>query len=496
MSSNSFRRPRAASVKLVALCSLTASLLLLATLHAASARTVDHRHSPAALDPGLTTTSRAGWTPFALDTVRGVVFDSLANVPLVDAFVTAEPGGATTTTDSLGRFVIVSDERVAQLSAFHQSLDDTGISGLVAQRPADATRWLDAQLTTPSMLTVWTGVCAAEYESAAFQGVVVGTVSLPDGRTRIADARVRVQYQVILPTTGMAQIQEREARTDSLGNFAVCGTPSAGELAILGTTETAESAPILVQLVERPVRRIDLVLAPVDGPMNRWPTLSGQVVSEDGTPIPNALLSVAGKDSVVVTDSSGKFAVPEVRPGSRMLSVRANGHIPVSSPVNVLYDKTPELTIGMSRAFNIPGLEGIAITERTSIRAARRAYEERRKAGVAVYLDSTTVMEAGSLREALSQVPFLAVQRALAGDDSTKFEVFGRGFGLGVQNCPAFVFLDGLLVEGTVVNDVTTEAVAAIELYRGSTQVPPPFAEFVDRDCSAVLLWSRYGLRP
>ncbi len=494
MSPISSHRARLTGAKLIALVGITASFLMLADHHRASAYEADR--NPAASGQRFVLTGGARAASLAPDTVRGVVFDSLANVPLVDAFVTAEPGGATASTDSLGQFVIVSDARVTQLSAFHESLDDTGISGLVAQRPADAARWTDAQLTTPSMLTVWRGVCAAEYENEAFQGVLVGTVVLPDGRTRIPDARIRVQYQVILPSTGLAQIQEREARSDSLGNYAVCGTPSAGELALLGTTGTAESSPVLVELVERPVRRVDLVLAPVDGPINRWPTLSGQVVSEDGSPIPNARLSVAGKDSLVVTDSSGNFTVPEVRPGSRMISVQADGHIPVSSPVNVLYDAVPELTIGMARVFNIPGLEGITITQRTAIRPARRAFEERRKAGVAVFLDSTAVLTAGSVREALSEMPFLEVRRSLASEDSTQFEVLGRGFGLGVQSCQAFVFLDGLLVENLVINEVTADAVAAIELYRGAAQVPPPFAEFVDRDCSAVLLWSRYGLRP
>lgn len=505
MSPHSSRRPRAAYVNLAAAGGITALSLLLAATQRVSAHAADHSHalsthraSGASGGSGAfgATAERRPVVGVIPDTVRGVVFDSLAGRPLSDAFVTAEPGGATATSDSLGQFVIVSDERVTQLAAFHESLDETGISGLVAQRPVDAQRWTDALLTTPSMLTIWRGVCAAEYESEAYQGVLVGTVVLPDGRTRIPEARVRVQYQVIVPGSGLAQIQEREARTDSLGNFAVCGTPSAGEVAVLGSTETAESSPVLLELVERPVRRIDLVLAPVDGPMNRWPTLTGQVVSEDGTPIPNARLSVTGKDGLVLTDSSGNFAVSAVRPGSRMISVQADGHIPVASPVNVLYDTTPGLTIGMSRAFNIPGFEGFAITERTSIRPARRAYEERRRSSIAVFLDSATVLEAGSVRAALSQVPFLELRRPLASDDSTQFEVLGRGFGLGVQSCQAFVFLDGQLVENVVVSEVTAESVAAIELYRSASQVPPPFAEFVDRDCSAVLLWSRYGLRP
>ncbi len=433
---------------------------------------------------------------FAPDTVRGIVFDSLANQPLAQALVTAEPGGATTTSDSLGQFMLVSDARIVQLTAFHESLDETGISGLTAVRPADAERWTDVQVTTPSLSAVWRAVCSADMPASENRGVIIGTAVQPDNITRVGSARVRVQYQVILPATGLSQIQERESRTDSSGNFAVCGTPAAGEMAILSATAQESSSPVLFELSSHPIRRVDLVLAPNNAPSERFPTLSGQVTGEDGQPIANAVVSIGGMDTVVQSGQDGAFSVPLVPPGSRMLVIQADGHVRVSSPVNVLYENNPSFGVTLTRTFAIAGLEGIAITERTSIRAARRAYEERRKAGVAQFVDSSDVNAAGSLRAALAQVAFLSVERNVASEDSTHYDVMARAPGFGVDNCRAFLFVDGAPVEVAAFYKLPVQQIATIELYRSAVRVPPPFSAVIDRDCSAVLVWTRYGLRP
>jgi len=53
------------------------------------------------------------------DTIRGLAYDSLSWQPLRGALVTAEPGGLTAVSDSLGRFLIVSPVPVRRLVAFH-----------------------------------------------------------------------------------------------------------------------------------------------------------------------------------------------------------------------------------------------------------------------------------------------------------------------------------------------------------------------------------------
>ena len=68
------------------------------------------------------------------DTIRGLAYDSLAFRPMAGALITAEPGGESAASDSLGRFTIYSRMRVMRLVAFHERADRLGLSPLW-QRP-------------------------------------------------------------------------------------------------------------------------------------------------------------------------------------------------------------------------------------------------------------------------------------------------------------------------------------------------------------------------
>ncbi len=436
------------------------------------------------------------FVPVAADTVRGVVFDSLTREPLAGAFITADGTGASTTADSLGRFTLGSATRITRLTAFHELLDEAGFGALTAARPAGAEPWHEAVIATPSLTTIWQTVCGRDVPASDLRGILVGSTRLPDDRTRVAGALIRVQYQIILPRTGLPQIEDLEARTDSTGSYIVCGVPLQSDAAMMGVSTEVQSAPLRVALDGYPLRRVDLVLGAVDGPVARWPTITGRVVGEDGAPLAGARVEIDGRDSAVTTGPDGTFSLTEVPPGSRMLTAQAGGHVTQGMQVDVLYENTQRVTVTMSRPFTIAGLEGIAITERSVIRRVRREFEERREAGIARFVDSTEIRAAGSLRAALAEVPGLIIERAIGEADSTRFEIMGRGRNLGVQACRAVVFVDGIPAKITDIWDVKEAEIVAVEIYQSESFAPPIFAEFVEDDCAVVVVWTRFGLRP
>ncbi len=433
---------------------------------------------------------------FASDTVRGIVYDSLTNAPLVDAFITADGENVTATSDSLGRFTLIGEKRITRITAFHEALDQTGFGALVAERPAGADQWTDAVLTTPSIATVWTNTCKLELPATDNRAVLVGSATLPDNRTRVSGASIRVQYEVILPRTGLSQIEELEAVTDSLGSFVVCGAPVYGELAVLGLSTQVRSGAVRVAFEARPLQRLDLILGPVDGPVSKWPTISGTVLDDKGAPLAGATVEIDGRDSAVATGTDGTFSLREVPLGSRMLTVQAAGFSALASPVHVLYEDTPSTSITMQKAFVLAGLEGIQVTERTRIRRSRREFEERREAGIAHFIDSSDITVAGSLQAALAQVPGLIVEKALGETDSTRFDIQSRGRNFGVQTCEASIFIDGVPAKMFDVWGVRPSEVAAIEVYRSEAYAPALFAEYVETKCAVVGFWTRFGLRP
>jgi hypothetical protein len=432
----------------------------------------------------------------APDTVRGLVYDSLTNAPLADAFVTAEGVGASTTSDSLGRFTLVSDQRITRITAFHEALDQTGFGGLQAERPATAVRWTDATLATPSLGTVWRSVCKLELPEGDKRGVLVGSARLPDNTTRVAGAAIRVQYQVILPRTGLPQLEELEAITDSLGSFVVCGAPVYGEVAVIGLSSQVQSGAVRVAFESRPLLRMDLVLGPVDGPVSKWPTITGRVVSDSNAAIAGAQVFIEGRDSSVLTGADGSFSLREVPPGSRMITVAATGYPAMASQVDVLYENTPSVTVQMQRGFTIAGLEGLNVTERTTIRRSRRDFEERRSDGRAWFVDSSEITAAGSLRTALTTVPGLMIETAIGETDEKLFDIFSYGRNLGVRACQAALFIDAVPAKITDIRALALAEIAAIEIYRNEAYAPEIFSAFAKGDCAVVGFWTRFGLRP
>ncbi len=443
-----------------------------------------------------TSSAWAAVAPQAADTVRGVVYDSLTNTPLAGAFITGEGAGVSTTSDSTGHFVLASDARVSRLTAFHDALDAMGFGALTLARPTGTERWTGADLVTPSIGTVWSRVCGLDLPASDNRGVVIGSARLPDDTTRLAGASIRVQYEEILPRTGLRQLQELEAITDSVGSYVVCGVPIYEEAAMLGTSSTVQSGPVRVALDGRPLRRIDLVLGQVDGPVDRWPTVTGRVENQKGEAVAGARVVLTERDSATTTDSSGTFAFPQVPPGSRMVTVLAPGYGVVIAQIDVLYEGTVSPIISVAPAFSIAGLEGIPVTERSVIRRSRTEFEERRQAGIAQYVDSSAVRVAGSLRAALAEVPGLIVETAPGSQDSAQYEILGRGRSLAVQSCRADVFVDGVPAKITDFYDVATDQIAAVEVYRSNAFAPSQYQKFVSGDCALVILWTRYGLRP
>nr|MCU0618220.1 hypothetical protein [Gemmatimonadaceae bacterium] len=233
----------------------------------------------------------------APDTVRGVVFDSLAGAPLAQAFVLAEPAGVSVPTDSLGRFTVVSDAPVQRLTVYHEALDEIGLGAIVLSRPTDGARWTDVTVATPSLATIWRTVCRADVPNDVNRGVLVGSVRLADDRTRVSGAGITAQWEAILPRTRLRQAEQRDTRSDSTGSYALCGVPAQGELVMAGSSVEYASGAVQVAMVERPLRRIDLVMAPANSRVDRWPTITGRVIGPDQQPVPNARVAVDGVDS-------------------------------------------------------------------------------------------------------------------------------------------------------------------------------------------------------
>ncbi|HMS02889.1 MAG TPA: carboxypeptidase regulatory-like domain-containing protein [Gemmatimonadaceae bacterium] len=429
-----------------------------------------------AQDPPVLDTVRVRPT---LDTVVGTVYDSLAGEPLQGAVVVALPSGTITVTDSLGHFRLYTDTVATQVTVYHGVLDQLGLGALVAPRPADRRRAL--ALSTPSFPTVWRSLCDSPRPLGGRTVIVTGTARLADGNTRVAGASVIAQWPKPDYATGGANPRSREVRTDSLGNFLICGIEDFVEVSFAAVSREYESGVITVPSDVRSLRRVDLVL----GSPNERGALRGVVRNRNGAPLADIQLALDGADEPVTTGADGRFAFPEAPLGSRMLWVRAIGYQPVGQLVEVRSGETPPLDIPFDR---IVELEGVTVTEKRTVRLERQEFDLRKRAGFGRVIEAATLASFPNVRAAIQTTPGVIVQSD-ARRPTSDFVILGR------NGCRAYVYLDGTITNNEEVNRIPQQNIAAIEFYTNVAFAPSRYQPLGD-NCAVVLFWTKYGLRP
>lgn len=413
------------------------------------------------------------------DTVRGLVYDSLAGEPLAGAFVVAMPGGATAVSDSSGRFILRSSVAIEQVTAYHEVVDQLGLGALGAVRPRN--RRSEVTLATPSLATLWPRLCESPRPVAGRTVIFTGTARLADGRTRVAGATVIVQWPKPEYAVGGPDPRSQEVRTDSLGTYLVCGIDDFVDVSVAAVSREYRSGVVTLPPEARGLRRLDLVL----GREDERGEVRGLVRSRDGTRLADIQLALDGAEAPVVTGSDGRFAFTGVPVGSRMLYVRAVGHQPVGQFVEVMAGESPPLEIPFDKLVQ---LEGVTVTARTSLRLERQEFELRRKAGFARVVDSLVLARFPNVRAAIQTTPGVIV-RSNGGRATSEFEIFGR------RGCRAYLFLDGTLADNDLVNRIPQENIAAIEFFSHLAFAPARYQPLGD-ECAVVLFWTKYGLRP
>ncbi len=418
------------------------------------------------------------------DVVSGVVYDSLVREPLAGALVVARPSGITVTTDSVGRFLISSEERVNELTVYHEALDNMGLGALVTTRPANAATWTNVTIATPSLLTIWPKICGGDKRPVGLRAVVLsGSLRLADNNTRVSGAKVLVQWPKPPGASG-DDLRSTETVSDSLGNFLVCGVEEFAEPSLLAISAEAQSGIVTMPADSRPLRRVDLVLGRLGAGAARA-SLRGIITNNTGIPLRDMRVGIDGREGEVVTGSDGTFTLDNVPLGSRMLSVRSVGYSPLLQVVDVLEADNARITIPMEKPFAI---EGVTVTARSIVRRDRQEFEMRRRAGWGRFVDSTAINRVPFVRQALQSVP--GVNVTTSPYSATEFVIRGR------RGCPAIFWVDGVEDPDGLVQRIPKENIAAIEVYPSSALAPGRYVKVMADDCPVVLFWTKNGLRP
>ena len=420
-----------------------------------------------------------------VDTVQGVVFDSLSGMPVGGAFVSADGGEVSATTDSAGRFLLLSASRIARIVVYHELLDRVGLGALRAERGDVSGRWAP-RLATPSIESVWARFCSGRRPRNGLGGIVFGRTMAADGSTRLGGAQVELQWETTeLRADTMPRYKTRVVRSDSAGDYVVCGVQEFGPAGVIAVAPTVRSAALLLPGDVVPIRRANLMLGTTD--IASRTSVQGTVQDAEGQPVSDAMITIDGVESSARSGADGRFRVAGVPTGTRMLSVRKVGILPYLAPIDVLTRGVAAYTVMVERGVTI---EGVRITARRSVSRDRREFEERARAGIGKVMDSTTIMQFPRLQSALRQYPALQVATANNGID---FTLLGR-FGSGGVRCRAYIYVDGVVESSAYLAVLPPENIAAMELFNSDALAPVRFRP-LGNSCAVLLVWTKNFLR-
>ncbi|HEY4954503.1 MAG TPA: carboxypeptidase-like regulatory domain-containing protein [Gemmatimonadaceae bacterium] len=442
--------------------------------------------------------------PAKFAVIEGVAVDSLHHSVLRGAILLVEGADANTTTDSSGRFRFDSvPSGLRRISVVHPLLDTVGVTLITAPLQIADGQHLDLVIGTPSPQTLVALKCTPA-ERAAGPDAMLGLVRYAEGEEPAVGSEVTLEwtdYDVVgkgLRTTSRRSV----AKVSDTGQFRLCGLPQdlSGLLRASSGRDTTSAIRVhtssLLGIVGLELPEIGSAKSP-SGPAAAAVAattagvghafVTGRVLGPDGRQIAGARLSVGSDSAFALSGADGRFALSNLRAGTRTVSVRSLGFEPADVEVNVSERNPIDITVRLGPV--VPVLDPVHITAAFAQQALDRiGFTRRKKTSDGYYLTPEEIADRNE-----TQLPFL-----LARAPTLRVAYYGshaaiiahpRGTGRG---CVTY-FVDGTPWLGRGIENAMSPAeVGAVEVYSAG-MAPPEFTRPLQR-CETVVIWTKTKL--
>src|SRR5204862_3805560 len=216
-------------------------------------------------------------------------------------------------------------------------------------------------------------------------------------------------------------------------------------------------------------------------------------------PIGQARIRVVGRNPMVLSGSDGRFTISDVAAGDQVLEVRLIGYVAFDQSVTVIAGQTLELRVTLVAAA-IP-LKAVEVQGAAALRPVLEAFEHRRARGNGHFFNQAEIarMQPRVFTDVLRRIPGVMLQASSGSFGSNDMVRMTRTIGLnGPRSCPVLFYVNGspLQISGDMSVDqfVAPEDVVAIEVYSGSSQIPPEFqSSLLNSRCGVIVIWTKVG---
>jgi hypothetical protein len=214
-------------------------------------------------------------------------------------------------------------------------------------------------------------------------------------------------------------------------------------------------------------------------PLTGTATLSGIVRGTTGHPVPAAQVRVLDAAGSTLTDSAGRFSLPNQPAGTQIVEVRRIGYLLGMIPVELRSGRTTEGNVTLQ---SIVSLDSIRVVAR---RSRYREYEGRaRRASMGRFMDEQEIEKrnAHELSDIIRMSPGFRVVGS--GLDARVVSARGRiSFQQG--ECATNIVIDGMQHQD--INLVDPHDVGAMEIYGGASIAPMLY----DSACGVIVIHTK-----
>ena len=213
-------------------------------------------------------------------------------------------------------------------------------------------------------------------------------------------------------------------------------------------------------------------------------TVVGVVRDSAGRPVALAHVITTGSESL--SDSAGRFSMPNVPVGKTSVSIRRLGYEPTDLVLEAVEGRVDSLIVVLTvLPVDLPGVVTHA-DERLRVYLAE--FYRHRENGMGRYLDRAqlSAMRVSQTSDVLRRMPGVR----LVPDRNGRYVLrMGRSGG---RNCSADFWIDGVRAPFLNVDDVPLSDIEALEVYNGPGALPPEYNNRTGNPtCGVVVIWTR-----
>ncbi len=434
--------------------------------------------------------------------IEGVAMDSLHSDFLRGALLMVEGANVTGITDSLGRFRIDSvPPGLRRINVVHPILDSLGITLLTSPLQLSPGQHIHVVISTPSARTVVATRCSSA-ERIVGPHALLGVVQFAETQAPAAGAKVMLEWMEY--ESGSTSVRptprRRVATVADNGHFRICGLP-ADLTATLTAARGADTTAAVLLRLNSTVSTAGLELAEPDvaptasgaspgvaaaggAARPRRGVVTGRVLGPTGSPLPRVRVSVDGDTAFAMSGNDGRFALRNVRAGTRSVTARRLGFSPAEQVVAIHSTSPTDITISLGEF--VPVLDTVRITAPAAqIGLEKVGFSKRKSIGTGYYLSPEDISQRNALElpDLLTMAPML--RRTTVNGHQV---IMGRPQG-GGNGCVTY-FVDGIPWSGGGIEDfVLPTEIAAIEVY-SSGFIPSQFMNGYQQ-CETVAIWTK-----